>query len=148
MPASIVVVRRHELTIGAAVAIRALLAFLTLAILTMAGAADLVSVSVAATIAAASIALSWARWRANVCLLSGWTMEVRRGLLFRSRRLIPLIGVQDITIEQSPLGWLLRCGTVEVRLRAGPPLRLDWIPDPQGFRARVLRPRVGGLVYD
>jgi uncharacterized membrane protein YdbT with pleckstrin-like domain len=135
---STLVVRRHPLTVVLALAGRVVFALLALAASAAVGLANPATALVIAVIVGGSAAARWARWRADTLVLAGSTMTLRTGVVVRSSRVIPVDAVQDVATERSLAGWLLGYGALELRLRAGAPLRLAAVPNPEVVRDRIV----------
>jgi membrane protein YdbS with pleckstrin-like domain len=132
-----VVVRQHRLTLVSRLVPRVLLAALALTAFAGVGALNGVTALIVLAVVGASMTAVWARWRCNTFTLAPPTMMLRSGLVHRSCRVIPTAAVQDVTSRQSPLGFLLGYGTVEIMLRAGPVQRFTSVHDPEGLRDRI-----------
>jgi uncharacterized membrane protein YdbT with pleckstrin-like domain len=136
------VVRRHPLTLCAVVTVRLLAVVSVPVVAEMAGVGNPGVVAVGALAAAAWCLIRWARWRADTLTLYGSDLMLRSGLVARSCRVIPTDAVQDVTTERSLVGWLLGYGVLVIRLRAGAPLRLTAVPDPEALRDRIMAARL------
>jgi len=68
-------------------------------------------------LAAAAMTFSWLSWRAFTYQILPDQLVIQRGILFRTRRSIPVSRIQDVSIRQRPLARLF--GLAEVRIETG-----------------------------
>lgn len=80
----------------------------------------------------------WARWFGNSMTISGRTLTIRRGVLIRSCRVLPVEAVHVVTACRSVFGLLAGCGTVDIRFRAGRRELFSAVPAPDAVRDRIL----------
>jgi uncharacterized membrane protein YdbT with pleckstrin-like domain len=137
------VVRRHRLTLAVALAIRALVVVANLVVGDLAGLMNALALLVILAAAILWATATWAHWYTDSFTLSPGTITFRQGLIARSRHVIALQTVQDVTTQQSIFGWLVGYGTLDFRLLSGAQERFTAAPDPQTVCDRVLSARLG-----
>lgn len=71
----------------------------------------------AAGVGLVMLLFTWIGWRRFTYTIAEHELVIERGLLNRSRRLIPLARIQDVSIERKPLARLF--GLAEVRVETG-----------------------------
>lgn len=71
----------------------------------------------AAVVGAVTLFFTWLGWRRFTYTIAEHELVIERGILNRSRRLIPLERIQDVSIERKPLARLF--GLAEVRVETG-----------------------------